>query len=155
MPLCLHNFSQRCLNRGQMSKPTSIANNESRTPSPLLGDGPIMLAKSKPDSIESSHSAKSPLAAAVIIPLATFSADGIRCSSSAVDPVVPSICFVNSGFVFCSSRNAGEKKLEGNAQWIVYLDAGPDSRRASILSVSAKPRTAHFEAFREVRHLTS
>lgn len=42
--------------------------------------------------------------------------------------------------------NAGEMKLEGNAQWIVYVDAGPESRRASILSVSAKPRTPHFEA---------
>lgn len=41
-------------------------------------------------------------------------------------------------------------KLEGNAQWILYLDAGHDSRSASILSVSAKPRTAHFEAFGQV-----
>ena len=41
-------------------------------------------------------------------------------------------------------------KVEGNAQWIVYVLAGLESRRASILSVSAKPRTAHFEAFDEV-----
>ena len=41
-------------------------------------------------------------------------------------------------------------KVEGNAQWIVYVVAGLESRRASILSVSAKARTAHFEAFGEV-----
>ena len=43
--------------------------------------------------------------------------------------------------------NAGEIKFEGNAQWIVDLNVGPESRRAFILSVSANPRTAHFEAF--------
>ena len=147
MPSSLHILSQRRLRTGQTNRPTTVANNESRTPSRLLGEGPIMFAKSRPDSTESSQSAKSPLATPAIIPLATFSAEGNRRSSSAVEPVVPSIRFVSSGFDCCSSRKAGEMKLDGKAQWIVYVDAGPERRSASILSVSANPRTAHFEAF--------
>ena len=54
---CLHILSQRRPTTGQTNRPTTVAN-ESRTPRPLLGDGPIMLAKSKPDSTESSQSAK-------------------------------------------------------------------------------------------------
>ena len=46
-------------------------------------------------------------------------------------------------------------KLEGNAQWIMYVEAGPEIRRASALSVSAKPRTAHFEVFDRSQRLTA
>ena len=94
----------------------TIARHESRTPRRLLGDGLIMLANSRPDSVESSQRAKSPLVTPVMIPRATFSAEGNRFSSSAVDPVVPSDRLVNPGFDFCSSRNAGEMKFEGNAR---------------------------------------
>lgn len=142
------NLSQRRLKTGQTNKPTTIANNESRTPSPLLGEGPIIFAKSKPDSIESSQSANPPLSTPATIPRATFSAAGNRCSSCATDPVEPLMCFVRCGLLFCSARKAGEMKLEGKAQWMVYVDAGPDSRSASMRSVSAKPRTAHFAALR-------
>lgn len=38
-------------------------------------------------------------------------------------------------------------KLDGKAQWIVYVDVESDRRSASILSVSANPYTAHIEAF--------
>ena len=140
-------LSHRRLKNDQTIRPIIIARNESRTPRRLLGDGPIMLANSRLDSIESLQRAKSLLATPAIIPRAIFSAEGNHFSSSAIDPVMPSNYFVNLGFDFCSLRNAGEIKFEGNIQLIVYLDVGPESRRASILSVSVNPRTAHFEAF--------
>ena len=115
-PSFLHILSHRRLKIGQTNRPMIIARSESRTPRRLLGDGPIMLANSRLDSIESSQRAKSLLATPAIIPRATFSAEGNRFSSSAIDPVVPSNRLVNLGFSFCSSRNAGEIKFEGNAQ---------------------------------------
>lgn len=67
-----------------------------------------MFAKRKPDSTESSQSAKSPLATSAIIPPAIFFTEANRRFSSAVDLVVPSTRFVVFGF-----ESAPREMLEG------------------------------------------
>lgn len=105
---------------GQTKKIVKIASNESIIPQPLFGDVPIIFAQSNWGISCLPTTAKSSLATSSTISRATWLAWGISFSRSArVAPLVPSMRFVSSGFIFCSRRNVGVMKLWANTHWTV------------------------------------
>ena len=64
--------------------------------------------------------------------------------------MLPSIRFVNLRFRFLLLEERWREKVPEEYTVNRTLDAGPECRRASILSLAAKRRAVHFEAFVEI-----